>query len=101
MASLLSATAIDARIAGLEQWKRSGKAIEREYKFADFLEAIKFVNAIAEEAEAMDHHPDIDIRYRRVRLSLSTHSAGGLTELDFEMAGRADGAAQALGQQKA
>lgn len=63
-------------------------SIERVFEFDDFSAAIDFVNGIAELAEEHDHHPDIDIRYSKVRIILSTHSKGGLTELDFELAER-------------
>ena len=61
-------------------------AILREYRFPTFPAAVRFVDFVAELAEAADHHPDIDVRYNRVRLTLSTHSAGGVTEKDFALA---------------
>ena len=67
-------------------WENNGKEITRVYKFKDFKEAMAFVNRVADLAEAADHHPDIDIRYNKVTLTLSTHSAGGLTEKDFALA---------------
>ena len=67
-------------------WENNGKEITRLYKFKDFSEAMAFVNKVAGLAEAADHHPDIDIRYNKVRLTLSTHSAGGLTSKDFSLA---------------
>ena len=67
-------------------WENNGKEITRTYKFKDFAEALNFVNKVAGLAEAADHHPDIDIRWNKVRLTLSTHSAGGLTEKDFSLA---------------
>ena len=67
-------------------WENNGKEITRLYKFKDFAEAMVFVNKVAGLAEAADHHPDIDIRWNKVRLTLSTHSAGGLTEKDFSLA---------------
>ena len=60
--------------------------VESEYKFADFVAAMAFVNQVAEAAEAANHHPDIDIRWNKVRLSLATHSEGGLTQNDFALA---------------
>lgn len=60
--------------------------IRRQFEFADFPSAIRFVNRVARLAEKADHHPDIDIRYKKVRLTLSTHSAGGLTQKDFALA---------------
>lgn len=81
---------IDQRLEGSD-WERDGDAISRELKLRDFDDAIGFVNKVAAAAEQYDHHPDILVHgWNRVRLTLSTHSAGGLTELDFAMAGRFD-----------
>jgi len=81
---------IDERLAA-SQWHREGQEIARTWKHADFAEAIAFVNRVAGVAEAMDHHPDITVHdYRFVTLRVSTHSAGGLTELDFDLARRCD-----------
>jgi 4a-hydroxytetrahydrobiopterin dehydratase len=71
-------------------WQRVGNEIERTFRFRDFREAIAFVVQVALLAERMDHHPDIEIRYRQVTLRLSTHSAGGLTERDFHLAQQID-----------
>ncbi len=74
------------------QWEREGDAIAREYKLADFAAAMAFVNRVAEAAEAANHHPDILVHsWNRVRLTLSTHSEGGLTDNDFELARTIDG----------
>ena len=84
----------DAVAAGLEGsvWKREGDGIARDYTFADFKEAIAFVNRVAEAAEAANHHPDILVHdWNKVRLVLSTHSVGGLTQGDLDMAERIDG----------
>ena len=67
-------------------WENNGKEITRTYKFKDFAEAMAFVNKVGGLAEAADHHPDIDIRWNKVKLTLSTHSAGGLTAKDFALA---------------
>jgi 4a-hydroxytetrahydrobiopterin dehydratase len=81
---------ISDRLAG-SGWRRQGEAIERDWELADFRAAIAFVNRIAEAAEAANHHPDILVHgYKRVRLVLSTHSAGGLTAADFELAAQLD-----------
>jgi 4a-hydroxytetrahydrobiopterin dehydratase len=89
--TLLSDSEIDTRLAGGE-WRREGQAIVREWKFADFAEAVAFVNRVAEAAEAANHHPDILLHdWNRVRLELSTHSEGGLTGADFELARHIDG----------
>ncbi len=73
-------------------WERDGDAIAREWKLADFAAAITFVNRVAELAEEAGHHPDILVHgWNKVRLQLSTHSAGGLTDADFALAERIDG----------
>jgi 4a-hydroxytetrahydrobiopterin dehydratase len=79
---------IDQALAELPPWERSGDVIVRELQFATFSAAIAGVNRIAELAEQADHHPDIDIRYRTVRLALTTHSERGLTDRDFALAQR-------------
>ena len=61
----------------------------RQFQFADFLGSIAFVNSVAQVAEAAGHHPDIDIRYNKVRLALTTHDAGGITAKDFDLAAKA------------
>jgi 4a-hydroxytetrahydrobiopterin dehydratase len=71
-------------------WQRVGNEIERTFRFKTFREAIAFVVQVALLAERMDHHPDIEIRYRQVTLRLSTHSEGGLTERDFHLAQQID-----------
>jgi 4a-hydroxytetrahydrobiopterin dehydratase len=81
---------IAARLAGLEGWTRDGDAIRKEYTCGGFADAIAFVVRIGFLAEAADHHPDIDVRWRKVTIALSTHDAGGLTTLDFDLAGRID-----------
>ena len=81
------------RLAALPGWTRRGDTISRTRVFATFRDAVDFVVAVARVAEAADHHPDIDIRYNRVTLALTTHDAGGLTVNDFALAARADGLA--------
>lgn len=79
--------------AGLERlpgWRQDGDTIERTYELPDFRTALAFVAYVGELAENMDHHPDVDIRYNKVRLGLSTHSEGGLTENDVTLARRID-----------
>ena len=81
---------VEERLAGGE-WRRDGTAIVREWTFADFAQAIAFVDRVAAAAEAANHHPDILLHdWNKVRLRLSTHSQGGLTEADFGMAARID-----------
>lgn len=84
---------IEPRLAALVEWTQQGENIQRTYKFADFAEAMAFVNRIAEHAERVKHHPDILIRGSKVMLTLSTHDAGGLTAQDFDFAETADGLA--------
>jgi 4a-hydroxytetrahydrobiopterin dehydratase len=79
---------IAQRLARLPGWQRQGDEIRRTFSFADFAQALAFVNRVGALAEAMDHHPDIDIRYSRVTLALTTHDAGGLSARDFELAER-------------
>jgi 4a-hydroxytetrahydrobiopterin dehydratase len=87
---LLTDEQIAAYLSGSD-WDRDGQSLVREIKLRDFDDAIGFVNKVAAIAEEHDHHPDILIHgYNRVRLTLSTHSAGGLTELDVAMAARID-----------
>ncbi len=71
----------------LRLWKRTGSALERTYEFPDFETAIDFVEGVAEEAEKAQHHPDIDIRYNKVTLRLTSHDAGGITRRDLTLAG--------------
>ena len=88
--TLLSSDEVDARLYGGE-WQRERDAIVRDYKFADFAAAMAFVNRVAEAAESANHHPDILVHgWNRVRLTLSTHSEGGVTDSDLDMAGRID-----------
>ena len=86
----LSQPEAEQRMKGLNGWTLEGDAIRKQYTFANFPEAIAFVNRLAPEAEAADHHPDILINYKRVTLTYSTHSEGGLTVKDFEGAATAD-----------
>jgi 4a-hydroxytetrahydrobiopterin dehydratase len=91
MTDLLTDGEITSRLSDLE-WTREGEEIVRNWKFKDFAEAIAFVNRVAESAEEANHHPDILVHgWNNVRLSLTNHSAGGLTEADFEMAKKFDG----------
>jgi 4a-hydroxytetrahydrobiopterin dehydratase len=88
MRKRLDEAEIAARLEELPGWERDGETIRREFRFADFAGSMEFVNRVAALADELDHHPDIDIRYDRVRLALSTHSAGGLTAMDFRLAER-------------
>lgn len=86
MAELLENEEIEQRLTELGDWHREGDEISKMYEFDDFATGIEFVNGVARLAERYDHHPDIDIRYNKVNLTLSTHSEGGLTNLDFTLA---------------
>ena len=90
----LSRADAEQRVKSLKGWTLEGDAIKKQYTFKDFPAAIAFVNRLAPEAEKADHHPDILINYKRVTLTYSTHSEGGLTEKDFDGAVTADAAAQ-------
>ena len=91
--ALLSDEEIDERLAD-SAWERDGDEIAREWKLDDFAAAMAFVNEVAEAAEEANHHPDILVHgWNKVRLSLATHSEGGLTAADFNMAARIDGLA--------
>jgi 4a-hydroxytetrahydrobiopterin dehydratase len=90
MMTKLTRDEIQQRLKGLSGWTLEGDAIRKQYTFAGFPEAVAFVGRLAPEAEAADHHPDILINYKRVTLTYSTHSEGGLTVKDFEGAATAD-----------
>jgi 4a-hydroxytetrahydrobiopterin dehydratase len=86
----LNDTEIDERLAGLDGWKRSGDAIQKQFDNGDFKGSVEFVNRLTPEAEEMNHHPDLEISWKDVTVTISTHSEGGLTEGDFELARRID-----------
>lgn len=88
MKKALTSTEIEDVLRAHPEWKLKDGKLVREWTFRDFLEAMAFVNRIAAIAEEANHHPDIDIRYNRVLLSLISHDAGGITERDATMAGR-------------
>jgi 4a-hydroxytetrahydrobiopterin dehydratase len=90
MTQLLTDEEISDRLQASE-WTREGDEIRREWKLEDFAQAMAFVNRVADAAEERNHHPDILVHgWNKVRLSLTNHSAGGLTEADFEMAAQID-----------
>jgi 4a-hydroxytetrahydrobiopterin dehydratase len=91
--SVLSDEEIESRLGSLEGWERAGDAIRREFKFKDFVGSVDFVNRITPLAEEMNHHPDLEISWNKVTVSLSTHSQGGLTDNDFELASKIDSVA--------
>ena len=82
----LTETEINQQIQSLPDWTREDDIISRTFEFKDFVAAIAFVNQLVEPAEAAGHHPDLEISYNRVKVSLTTHDAGGLTQKDFDLA---------------
>jgi 4a-hydroxytetrahydrobiopterin dehydratase len=86
--AILSESDVQQALAGLPGWERSGSAIQRIFQFADFVAAMRFVNEVAAAAEQANHHPDIDIRYSKVVMSLISHDSGGVTKRDIRMAER-------------
>lgn len=92
---VLSRDEIDFRLKSLDGWRLQGdEALSKQFTFAGFPEAVAFVNRLVPAAEAADHHPDITINYKRVTLTYSTHSEGGITAKDFDGARMADEAAR-------
>lgn len=97
MSRLLTDDEVTRQLADLPGWSREGDAIVATVQAPDFPAAVRIVAAVADEAEQMNHHPDIDIRWRTTRWLLTTHDAGGLTQLDIELAHRIVAAARAEG----
>lgn len=88
--ALLSDAEVEQKLAGLSGWSRNGEAIEKSFKRDDFVGSIRFASALVEPAEAMNHHPDLSISWDTVTVTISTHSEGGLTAADFELAEKID-----------
>jgi 4a-hydroxytetrahydrobiopterin dehydratase len=86
----LSDEEIDERLAGLEGWERDGDGIRKQFELEDFKGSVDFVNRLTPDAEEMNHHPDLEISWNKVTVQVTTHSEGGLTANDFELAGRID-----------
>ena len=86
----LSDEEVGERLEGLEGWTREGEAIRKRFELDDFKGSVEFVNRLTPAAEEMNHHPDLEISWNKVTVSLSTHSEGGLTASDFELAGKID-----------
>jgi 4a-hydroxytetrahydrobiopterin dehydratase len=86
MRTKLSDEDLKSALESLPGWVREGSAITRTFKFSKFADGIAFVQRVAKAADAMDHHPDIDIRYTSIRIALSTHDAGGITGMDVRLA---------------
>ena len=87
---LLSDEEIESRLGELDGWSREGDAIARPFDRGDFVGSVRFVDAIVEPAEEMGHHPDLEISWATVTIRISSHSEGGLTAADFELAARID-----------
>jgi 4a-hydroxytetrahydrobiopterin dehydratase len=88
--AVLNDDEIDKRLGELPGWERDGNCLKRQYKFEDFQASVDFVNRITPAAEEMNHHPDLAISWNTVECRLSTHSEGGITASDFELAGHID-----------
>lgn len=97
MPEKLSDISIQRELGTLPGWSRKGDVITKTFQFRDFLTGINFVTAVAKTADAADHHPDIDIRYTKVTCTLSTHSAGGITQKDLDMARKIELAQEKVG----
>lgn len=87
----LSDEEIERGLADLPDWRRDGDALVRQLELADFVGSVEFVNRLVPEAEEMNHHPDLSISWNKVTVKLTTHSQGGITASDFELARRIDG----------
>ncbi len=88
--ALLSDPEIEARLAELPGWERAGEAIARTFDRGDFVGSVRFVESLVNPAEAMGHHPDLEISWSKVKVTISTHAEGGLTDADFELAAKVD-----------
>ena len=97
MAEVLDTAQVQAALTGLTDWAGDTTAITRTVSLATFPDAIAVVTRVAMAAEEMDHHPDMDVRWRTVHFTISTHSRGGVTSLDLELAARIDAAAADIG----
>jgi 4a-hydroxytetrahydrobiopterin dehydratase len=97
MSRRLDSDEVTRQLGDLAGWTWRDDALHAQVQAPDFRSAIRLVDAVADVAEEMDHHPDMDVRYRRVRFELSTHSMGGVTQLDVELAHRIAEEARRLG----
>ena len=86
----LSESEIDEALTGAPGWAREGEAIVKEFERGDFVGSVQFVSSLVEPAEEMNHHPDLEISWDKVKVTISTHSEGGLTAADFELAAKVD-----------
>ncbi len=88
--ALLSDSEIEAKLGEVDGWERSGAAIAKTFERDDFVGSVRFVESLVEPAEGMNHHPDVEISWDKVTVTISTHSEGGLTANDFELAKKID-----------
>ena len=88
--ALLEDSEIEAKLADLDGWSRDGGAITKTFERGDFVGSVKFVDSVVEPAEAMNHHPDLEISWDKVKVTITNHAEGGLTAADFELAGKID-----------
>lgn len=88
--ALLGDQEIEARLAGLRGWERRGDRIVKTFTLSDFVGSVEFVKKLVEPAEGMNHHPDLEISWDKVAVSITNHAQGGLTEADFELARKID-----------
>ena len=88
--ALLTESEVETKLAELSGWELEGTAIAKEFDRGDFVGSVKFVSSLVEPAEAMNHHPDLEISWATVKVTISTHSEGGLTAADFELAAQID-----------
>jgi 4a-hydroxytetrahydrobiopterin dehydratase len=98
MPRLLTGPEIRSRLKKLHGWEEDGKFITKTFKFGTFMEGIEFIDRVAEVAEEQEHHPDIHVRYTTVRLSVQTHSEGGVTRWDFDLVEAIEAATGAKGR---
>jgi len=90
MPEKLTTESIEAKLPEIPDWSVNAGTLQRTFKFDNFVDAMSFVNRVAEQAEEVQHHPDILIRYSKVTLTLSTHDAGGISQKDFDLAREID-----------
>lgn len=88
--ALLSDSEIEERLGGLDGWSREGDAITKTFENGDFVGSVKFVDSLVEPAEGMGHHPDLELSWDKVKVTVTNHAEGGLTANDFELAGKID-----------
>ena len=88
--ALLEDSEIEQRLAGAEGWERDGDAITKTFENDDFVGSVRFIDSLVEPAESMNHHPDLEMSWDKVKVSITNHAEGGLTEADFELARKID-----------